>query len=80
MINALALVSDDGVLATGCGDTRIRIWQVLGEFAGTLLRTLDGGALPVLSLCRLSDTRLASGSTDMTARVWCGNSPTPPAL
>src|SRR5271166_5473500 len=57
----------DGRLASGSGDTTIRLWDVA---AGAETARLEGHSNWVAALCMLPDGRLASGSGDTTIRLW----------
>jgi WD40 repeat protein len=66
--SSLAVRRDDGLLATGHRDSRIRLWD-----ARTLecLRVLEGHTGDVYGLAFSPDgTRLASGADDGTLRLW----------
>lgn len=65
-IHALAVVGNQGRLATGGGDGRIQLWQGL-----TPLASLDGHDRTVFSLSFAPDgQRLASATADGAVRVW----------
>jgi len=63
-----ALVAlDNDLLASGCGDDLVRVWDLR---TNQLLFILRGHTDWVTSLVKLNDGRIASGSADKTIRVW----------
>lgn len=66
--NAIAFSPNGHVLALGCSDNTVRLWDVAN---GKLLRTLLGHTDAVTSVAFSPDGRtLASGSKDKTIRIW----------
>ncbi len=61
------VVLPDGLLASGCDDDTIRIWNFN---TGINIKTLTGHTHDVRSLVVLSDDLLASGSYDSTIKIW----------
>ena len=58
------------LLASGCGDATVRIWD---PATGTQQAVLDGHVGPVRAVCsftRDGRTLLASGGGDATVRIW----------
>ncbi|KAJ5381895.1 uncharacterized protein N7496_004323 [Penicillium cataractarum] len=66
-VTSVAFSSDSKILASGCIDGKVRLWD---PPTGVLRHTLEGD-LSVCSVAFSSDSRiLASGSTDWTVRLW----------
>jgi WD40 repeat protein len=65
-VMALAVLGD-GRLASGSGDTTIRLWD---PASGACERVFEGHQAEVWDLAVLGDGRLASGSRDNTIRLW----------
>jgi WD40 repeat protein len=57
----------DGLMACGCSDGTIRIWD---PASGCCTNVLEGHQSSVKALTVLRDGRLASGSNDNTIRIW----------
>jgi WD40 repeat protein len=70
-VNALAVLGDRR-LASGSGDTTIRLWD---PATGACERVFEGHQSWVVALAVLGDGRLASGSDDTTIRLWDPASP-----
>ena len=66
LVNKL-VVLPNGNLASGSGDTTIRIWD---KNDGSLVRTLEGHRGPIYSLAVLTNGYLASGSGDFKIKIW----------
>ena len=64
---ALASLADQR-LASGSGDSTIKIWSLAGDFQ--CLSLLVGHTGEVLSLAAVSDHVLASGSADKSIKLW----------
>jgi len=65
-VNTLVTLPN-GNLASGSGDSTVRIWN---PSTGTLVNTLKGHSDDVLSLATLPNGNLASGSRDYTVKIW----------
>lgn len=64
----LAFSLDSAILAVGCADGRIKLWD---RNAGTLVQTLEGHAAAVGALAFApAGNLLASGSADRTVKLW----------
>ncbi|GCL44500.1 serine/threonine-protein kinase [Microcystis aeruginosa] len=67
-VQSVVYSPDGGYLASGSGDTTIKIWEVA---TGKELRTLTGHSDPVFSVVYSPDGRyLASGIWDNTIKIW----------
>ena len=66
-INSLIQLQD-GRLASGSGDSTIRIWNPQDNFDCT--HTLTEHYSTIWSLIQLQDGRLASGSGDSKIKIW----------
>ena len=66
IVEALAVLPD-GSLASGSGDSTVRLWDV---DARVCIATLAGHTNFILALTVLADGRLASGSDDKSVRLW----------
>ncbi|MGH8887758.1 MAG: pentapeptide repeat-containing protein, partial [Egibacteraceae bacterium] len=65
---AVAFSPDSGLLASGCADGTVRVWDAA---TGEPVRTLTGHTGPVLGVAFSPDSRwLATASADRTVRVW----------
>ena len=60
-------VLEAGILASGSGDTSIKIWNTT---SGTCIKTLTGHSSYVYSLAVLEEGILASGSWDNSIKIW----------
>jgi WD40 repeat protein len=68
---AFSPVVGSNMLASGCGDGIIRLWDVSGEINQQLKRELQGHSFPTLSVAFSPDgSQLVSGSADNTVRLW----------
>lgn len=80
-VRAIAFSSDDGFLASGGGDQRIRIWKTPEKDGSPWTETLQrqGHAHEVWRLGLIPGShRFVSASKDNTARVWDLQDPAPP--
>ena len=66
-VYALAVVSSNGLLASGAEDGKVGLWDVA---ARAHLGALVGHTEAVYALCALDNDMLASGSKDKTVRLW----------
>jgi WD40 repeat protein len=67
-VEIVAFSSDGKTLASGSGDSTIKLWNVEG---GTLIRTLEGHTDDVEIVAFSPDGKtLASGSSDWTIKLW----------
>ncbi len=67
-VSAVAFSPKEPLLAAGCEDGVVRIWDFR---QGSVVRRLEGHAKAVWAVAYSPDgKRLATGSDDMTARIW----------
>ncbi len=66
-VTCLAIILNDGLLASGSDDKTIKIWNLK---AGTQIKTLTNHKAKITSLLDLKDARLASTSEDNTLKIW----------
>jgi WD40 repeat protein len=65
-VRSIAFTPDGSMIATGCDDSAVRLWDAT---TGELLRTLRGHTDRVYSVS-FGNGMLASASWDTTARIW----------
>jgi WD40 repeat protein len=67
-VSSVAVSADGGRLASGSGDTTVKVWDAA---TGACLQTLEGHGDEVTSVAFSADSgRFASGSYDTTVKVW----------
>ncbi|HWO62562.1 MAG TPA: P-loop NTPase fold protein, partial [Umezawaea sp.] len=55
------------MIAAGCGDGRILVWEARG---GGRVRIVESHSGPVTALCAVDDTHLVSGGQDKRVSIW----------
>jgi WD40 repeat protein len=62
--------SDGAIVATGCGDGRVRVWSLATFACDFVLHHSEGGGGPVFTVRLLGGGALASGGQDETVKLW----------
>ncbi len=70
VLSLTVLPGDEDTIATGSGDTTIKVWAVASGTEPRCLHTLRGHRDSVRSLAVLPGVGLVSGSHDLTIKVW----------